>query len=118
MIYPTAPAYGFATWVPGGVGVGVGVGVPVGVGVGVVVGVGVGVVVGVGVGVPGVGVGVPGVGVGVGGVDPLQTLPLTEKLVGAGLLPDHEALKPGLAVPLGAILPFQLALVTVTFWPD
>ncbi len=99
-------------------GVNGGVGVPVGVGVGVVptVGVGVGVVpaVGVGVGVVplvGVGVGVvPWVGVavgvlpGVGVAAPLQTFPLTVKVVGTGLLLVQAPLKPGVTDELTATL--------------
>ncbi|GHO51772.1 hypothetical protein KSB_02470 [Ktedonobacter robiniae] len=61
------------------------VGVEVGVLVGVLVGVEVGVLVGVFV----------GVGVGVPPPEPVQTFPLIEKLVGAGLLVVHEPLKPG-----------------------
>ena len=99
---------------------GAGVGVTVGVvpGVGDIPGVAVGVIPGVAVGViPGVAVGVVP-GVGVTPVPPLQVLPLTVKLVGAGLLPVHVPLKPGVAEPLAGILPFQLAFVTMTFCPD
>src|SRR5450432_3630036 len=88
------------------VGVGDGVGPVVGVGDGV------GPVVGVAVGV------VRGVGVGVALPDPLQTLPLTVKLVGTGLLVVQVPLKPGLTDAFAATLPFQDRFVTVTFWPD
>src|SRR6185312_6917975 len=94
----------------------VGVGVAVGVLVATLVGVAVGACVGVAVGVvPGVAV-VPGVGVTL--VDPLQALPFTVKLVGAGLLLVHAPLKPGLTDALTATPPFQLMLATDTFWPD
>lgn len=77
--------------------------------------------VGVGVGGTAVAVGVTGTvgdGVGVDPPEPLQALPLTLKLVGAGLLDVHEPLKPGLALPFTATLPLKAAFATVTFWPD
>src|SRR5688500_7347637 len=55
----------------------------------------------------------------VGLVDPLQTVPLSEKLVGTALSPPLiEALNPKFALPFAGMLPFQLALVTVTSAPD
>ena len=41
----------------------------------------------------------------VGAVPPVQATPFTAKLVGAGLLPVHEPLKPNETVPLVAIAP-------------
>ncbi len=41
-----------------------------------------------------------GVGVGVGVVAPVQVVPFSAKLRGAGLLPFHEPLKPKLTLPL------------------
>jgi hypothetical protein len=46
----------------------------------------------------------PGV-VGVPVDAPVQVVPLSAKLVGAGLLPFHDPLKPNDAVPLAARLP-------------
>jgi len=89
--------------------------------VGVDVGVGGGVDVDVGV-TPGVDVGVtPGVDVGVESpLEAPQTFPLTLKLVGTGLLPVQDPLKPGselIACPAGTE-PLYETLATVTFWPD
>jgi hypothetical protein len=49
---------------------------------------------------------------------PVQVTPLSEKLVGAGLLePFHTPLNPNEAVPFVAIAPFHDGLVTVTALP-
>src|SRR6185312_3764537 len=46
-------------------------------------------------------------------------LPLIENAAGASSWPVSVPLKPRLTVPpLAAMVPFQLALVTVTVWPD
>jgi len=49
---------------------------------------------------------------------PVHGVPLSEKLVGFGLLPLYEALKPGLTVPPEGRLPFQAALRIVALAPD
>ncbi len=48
---------------------------------------------------------------------PVHGVPLSEKVVGAGLVPLYEALKPGLTVPFAGRLPFQAALRRVTLAP-
>ena len=64
----------------------------------------------------------PVVGGVVGGVvvvvPPVQVTPLSVNEAGAGLVPDHDPMKPTEALALVASEPFQDALVTVTCGPD
>jgi hypothetical protein len=76
------------------------------------------VLVGDGVGLAALAVG-DGEGDGLGdAAAPPQVVPFSVKLAGAALLPLPLKLAPICADPCVARLPFQLALVTVTVWPD